>query len=73
MLVLKAGRCDRVYTPEKRKGSDKKVSIKLSYLLSRNCVEEAGVTVIWASTRLRHPHSQKPSDVGIPCNPNQNR
>ena len=26
-----------------------------------------GVPVIWASPRFGHPHSQNPSDVGIPC------
>ena len=30
----------------------------------------AGVTVIWESPRFGHPHSQNPSDMGIPCNPN---
>ena len=29
-----------------------------------------GVTVIWASPRFGQPHSQKPSDMGILCNPN---
>ena len=30
------------------------------------------VTVIWASQRFGHPHSQNPSDTGIPFNPNPN-
>ena len=30
------------------------------------------VTVIWASPRFGHPHSQNSSDMGIPCNPNPN-
>ena len=29
-------------------------------------------TVIWASQRFGHPHSQNPSDTGIPFNPNPN-
>ena len=29
-----------------------------------------GVTVRWASPRFGKPHSQKPSDMGILCNPN---
>ena len=32
----------------------------------------AGVTVIWASTRFGLPHSQTPSDMGIPSDPNPN-
>ena len=28
------------------------------------------VTVIWASSRFGHPHSQNSSDMGIPCIPN---
>ena len=30
------------------------------------------VTVIWASQRFGHPHSQNPSDTGIPFYPNPN-
>ena len=26
----------------------------------------SGVPVIWATPRFRHPHSQNPSDMGIP-------
>ena len=29
-------------------------------------------TVIWTSPHFGHPHSQNPSDIGIPCNPNPN-
>ena len=32
----------------------------------------AGVTVIWASTRFGLPHSQTPSDMGIPSDPSPN-
>ena len=35
-------------------------------------VSYVDVTVIWASLRFRHPHSQNPSDMGIPFNPNFN-
>ena len=33
---------------------------------------KSGVTVIWGSPRYGYPHSQNPSDIGIPCNPNLN-
>ena len=29
-------------------------------------------SVIWASLRFGHPHSQNPSDMVIRCNPNPN-
>ena len=32
----------------------------------------ADVTVIWASTRFGLPHSQTPSDMGIPSDPSPN-
>ena len=32
----------------------------------------SAVTVIWASLRFGHSHSQNPSDMGIICNPNPN-
>ena len=36
------------------------------------CGTQVGVTVTWASPRFGHPHSQNPSDMGIPCNPKPN-
>ena len=38
-------------------------------VLTLSASEFARVTVIWASLRFGHPHSQNPSYMGIPCNP----
>ena len=42
---------------------------------SASATSANGVTVIWASPRFGYPHSQNPSDMGIPSstNPNPNR
>ena len=40
--------------------------------LTRGGWGRPSVTVIWASQRFGHPHSQNPCDTGIPFNPNPN-
>ena len=45
---------------------------ELSQIILRSLLGRAGVTVIWVSPRFEHPHSQNPSDMGIPCNSNPN-
>ena len=68
-------------------GQDQKVIIRISLFQGPRCNVQISwklmqltrgewgrpsVTVIWASQRFGHPHSQNPSDTGIPFNPNPN-
>ena len=48
-----------------------RISWKMVQLTRGECGRPA-VTVIWASQRFGHPHSQNSNDTGIPCNPNLN-
>ena len=49
------------WTPKRKRGGFLKLWTK-GFLFA--------VTVIWASLHFGHPHSQNPSDIDIPCNPN---